>query len=375
VWDVATRALAADATLVEQPPWVAAFSPDQALIITGAENGTVRAWEKHSLGALRRTPGTTGEAETLALSPDGLKAAVSGGSDGGIQLNRLVGASIEPLAKLAGHQARAAGLAFTTDGKHLVSGGIDGAVKLWDLEDLSREARALDGSPDDNIVSVSCSPDGRGIAYSTRRGGINLVDLATGKNRTVAEPAATPVPEVLRVSFNAAGTSLGATRRVKWLEFYDPVSGALQWKGITDAPVWSLQFLSGTDLFAVGTWDSGIEVWSESKRARVGKLSGHTRVVSALAWKPADEENEGMLASASSDGTLKLWSVSAGTCLATLRPEAGAVTGVAFVPGQSILLSTHADGSVGRWDLTYYNRHIEAAGRVHGREGHGLKRP
>lgn len=56
------------------------------------------------------------------------------------------------------------------------------------------------------------------------------------------------------------------------------------------------------------------------------------------------------LASASEDGTVRLWDAAGGPAIATLEGHAGGVSGVAFSPDGRRLASADADGTVRVWD-------------------------
>jgi WD40 repeat protein len=57
------------------------------------------------------------------------------------------------------------------------------------------------------------------------------------------------------------------------------------------------------------------------------------------------------VASASSDGTVRLWDVAMGAVLQTLRGHTGWVRGVAFSPDGRTVVSASSDGTVRLWDV------------------------
>ena len=63
---------------------------------------------------------------------------------------------------LKGHEGVVFAVAFTPDGKHLVTGGSDKAVRLWDLE-TGKEIHAWTGH-ESAVRSVAASRDGALVA-------------------------------------------------------------------------------------------------------------------------------------------------------------------------------------------------------------------
>lgn len=90
--------------------------------------------------------------------------------------------------------------------------------------------------------------------------------------------------------------------------------------------------------------------WAYLNAAEAGRqvLHGHREAVSAVSFS-----NEGrLLASASHDGTIRLWQVDAGRVHAVLEGHSATVYDVAFSPNGRLLASASWDGSVRLWDVT-----------------------
>ena len=172
---------------------------------------------------------------------------------------------------LRGHTGIVYGLAFSPDGRRVVSAGLsDGTIKTWDVG--SGQLIRSHAGPSDGVYCVAYSPDGRRIA--TDGGSANTVQL------------------------------------------WDAASGAL----IRTLPghaalVVSLAFSPGGGRIASASSDETIKLWDAETGREVRTLRGHSKGINRLAYSPDGRR----LASASHDGTVKLWDAASGALIQTLN--------------------------------------------------------
>lgn len=121
---------------------------------------------------------------SVAFSPDGRLLAY--GADDRIKI--LDTKTWKELGPIEDSIATVTALAFSEDGRRLVTGAINGDLVLWDWEKQTPIWK-LDASPDSwGIEKLSVDPSGRWIAVKQPprlpvRQWVSLVDMATGKTR------------------------------------------------------------------------------------------------------------------------------------------------------------------------------------------------
>src|SRR5713226_1482640 len=94
------------------------------------------------------------------------------------------------------------------------------------------------------------------------------------------------------------------------------------------AEVTSVAFSPDGKLLASASTDNTVKVWTLQGREPVRILSRHTSSVTSVAFSPDGKT----LASTSEDGTVKLWDMQSGLVVRTLHGHASWAVAVAFSP-------------------------------------------
>ncbi len=112
----------------------------------------------------------------MAFSPNG-KQVVSGSRDQTVRLwDAATGAALQALE---GYSDWVTSVAFSPNGKQVVSRSRDQTVRLWD----AATGKALQALEDHSgwVKSVAFSPDGKQFVFGSRDKTVQLWDVATGK--------------------------------------------------------------------------------------------------------------------------------------------------------------------------------------------------
>jgi WD40 repeat protein len=254
-------------------------------------------------------------------------------------------------------------VSFSPDGSLLASGSADDTIKLWRVADGAL-VRTLTGHTN-WVWSVSFSPDGSLLASGSHDHTIKLWRVSDG---SLVRTLTGHTGFVRSVSFSPDGSLLASGSGDKTIKLWRVADGALvrtltghtnwvwrqmvravRWGGVDLTGhtnwVWSVSFSPDGSLLASGGDDKTIKLWRVSDGALVRTLKGHTDRVRSVSFSP----DGSLLASGSKDGTIKLWRVSDGALVRTLTGHTDEVWSVSFSPDGSLLASGSDDKTIKLW--------------------------
>ncbi len=311
---------------------------------TAASDGVVRLWDARTNALIDTYDRSESGARVLcvAFTANG-KSVVTGDDDGVVRLldaHNLGNAEI-----LTRMSAAVRSVATLPDGR-LALAAADGAAQLW-----TPGPRAVAEFPADQpggIQGIEAAPNGAVLATFNDQGHIWIRRAdSLSVDQRIEFPGG-----VVQVRFSNDGRMLAAAGASGRVLIWNAKDGSLSHslpvtQGVNT--VRSLAFSHDDSLIAAGLVHRGIVIVSIADGRIVGEVGGHSEAVSALRFRPDDQ----LLISASWDRTLRTWrtaefgSTSGAT---TLVGHRGYVLGVAFAPDGALVASGSRDGTLRLWD-------------------------
>ncbi|EDQ98653.1 uncharacterized protein LACBIDRAFT_298368 [Laccaria bicolor S238N-H82] len=120
--------------------------------------------------------------------------------------------------RLVGHDDYVTSVAFSPDGRHIVSGSDDKTVRVWDAQTGQSVMDPLKGH-DDYVTSVAFSPDGRHIVSGSEDKTVRVWDAQTGQS--VMDPLKGHDDWVTSVAFSSDGRHIVSGSDHKTVRVWD----------------------------------------------------------------------------------------------------------------------------------------------------------
>lgn len=329
LWNVATGEKKTAFRLQTQRAASIVYSPDGNTIATARErDNTVYFWDAatgKSKGTLERIG--RGSIQSFMYSPDGDTFATAGGwTDNVVQLwDAQTGAHIKALT---GHTQRVNAIAYSPDGKTIVSGGADGTVRLWDVATGKQKANLPHESwinflfpwLNPSVNSVAYSPDGKTVAAIGMDGKLRLWDTQTTQLKAILIGHTGSVNAVV-YSPDGKVIATAGDRTDDTVRLWDAVTGE------TKAVLTGYTFINAVAYSPDGKiivtggdhYSRALQLWdAEAKKPKTTYTEHADGTLSSIVYAP---DGNTVAAVGSRDDTVRLWSTGTGKHKATFKHD------------------------------------------------------
>lgn len=293
-----------------------AFSPNSQQLAVGVY-GRVTVWDLASGRPVSVLTNVLGSVNDVKFSPDGSLLAVAGGqpsSRGDLRLFSTKDWKI--VGTLGGHKDVVSSVAFSGDGRRLVTASFDKTARLWNVADPTHPQllHTFTGHTD-FLYGVAFSPDGRWYATASKDNTGRVVDAETGASRLTLSGND---QEVYAVAILPDGEKILTSGQDPRLNVWESKQGE-RLKQIAGPGLASYELAvdSQGKLGVVAGGDRTARLF-DAKSFAVTKSLPHDAVVFAVAIDPSGQR----IATGGTDGLTKLWTAD-GTQIATLWSGAG----------------------------------------------------
>ncbi len=249
-----------------------------------------------------------------------------------------------PMLNTGGHMGLITDIAFTPDGKRLISASDDKTIRIWDLE-IGKTVEVIRGQisrgPSGKIRAMALSSDGNWLAAGgvlpngAPNGGhhIRLYDFRTGQ-----------LAKLLQGHKGAVG-SLAFSPDNKLLISGDVDGTAIIWNVIEvsqvsqlrdhKGPVYGVGFSADSARAVTVSDNTATTLWKVDNGYPIKTMMGHKARVLSLAMSP-----DGVVATGDELGEIRLWNDKTGKFLKILGKQSTEVGSLTFSPDGAHLLST-----------------------------------
>ena len=303
------------------------YLPDGRLAV--GTNHSVQLWDAKGQKKLATLAGIAESALCLALSPDGKTLAVGSGTPTVAGELVLFDVPSGKLLRRFGkeHKDMVFALAFSPDGQMLYSASGDKTIRIWDTK--TGVAKKLLRDHADAVYALALSPDGKTLASAGVDRSIKLWDAQTGLAK-FSFTGRTHGDTIYALAFaphtpNTRLVSAGGDGQTRLWSVGADAENTEAFRSLARSATHAAAFSPDGNLLATATKDSQLDLWSGVGGGWLRSLSGASDWLYTTAFAPDGKT----VAAAGFAGKVWLWDTATGNRLgilgATANPEPQAV--------------------------------------------------
>jgi WD40 repeat protein len=319
----------------------------------------VHVWDS-ARDQVREMPlGKPGQALAVAFSPDG-RTILTGYSLGTADLNTPAGeaqlrdAATGKVLWTIPHRAPVHAVAFSPDGRMIVTGSLiwdagkgnitpgNGRAQLWD---------AATGQPlgpplalEDTVRAVAFSPDGRILLTASSKGTLKLWDVAT--RQLIGGPLSHRTV-IWAATFSPDGQTVLSGSSDNTAQLWSAATDQLPLLAVRhEDRINAVAFPPGGRVFVTGSSDGTAQLWDSTTGHRRGPPLQHPDGVRAVAFSPDGKT----ILTGCVDHKARLWETATGRPIGPPLAHPDQVFAVALSPNGRFMMTGCRDGTVRLWE-------------------------
>lgn len=314
------------------------FAPDDSILILADSTGKITLLK--DLKQVATVQGFSTISTRIVWSPDGTKL-VSSGRDRVLHIwDATTG---KELSQLAGHTLAINTIAWSPDGKYILSGSSDNTARLWDA-DTGKEIRQI-GNFADGIYSVAFSSDNERIAIGSRQTSQRL-GIYTLDGKQVVNFGKELPNTPLSIAWNPTNPNLVLAGvfdgSIALVDLSMPLNSPLKLSKSHTSSVNGLAWSPDGKQFATVGNDNTLRFWNANTLI-VQQTITQDRTSRTVSWS-----KDGMLIATNSGNNIKVSDVT-GNPVALIVGHVSSVNDANWSPDGTLLASASQDGTIRIW--------------------------
>lgn len=311
------------------------FSRNSVQVATGGTDKTPRLFDANTGMLVKAFAALPGNITAIEITPDTSRVLVADDA-GNVKLFQINDGM--ELKSFAGHQGAVKAVAFWSNGTQVVTAGADKSVRIWAV-DTAAVVRKAD--LDQPVTALSLANNDTLLAVGTEDGSVRLHNPAdfTETGRLLGHKGAITSLEIGPNLQQLASSSADGTARVWDLTSKLPKQFYL---GHTGA-VTKARILADNNFIVTAGIDKTVRI--EPIAAQFVKVADEKRI-NALAVAP----NSAWYATASDDGTVKMWNSADGAPIRAYSGFDGPVLSVTFNANSQQIAAGGKDKTIRTWN-------------------------